>query len=221
MRDATRLLAARGLVDVRHGRGAFVTESQLDSFKEALLLALRREKASVWDVEEFFGMLWPDAFAMAAERATPEDLNEIRDSADIYLSRFATVHRISTESTDQHREKATEDLRDSFRLLLKTILVATHNKVFALFATPFTAMQSFRNWKEEQSGTEELVELETRSIMDVIDAIIAKDPASTRRAVATWFDLPAEAREAMRSTPIGEGPRIPMSLSDYVNRRRR
>src|SRR6056297_3919598 len=54
VRDATRVLAARGLVSVQHGRGAFVTESQLDAFGDALLLALRREQASVWDAEDFF-----------------------------------------------------------------------------------------------------------------------------------------------------------------------
>ena len=42
VRDATRILMARGLVEVRHGRGVFVTPPNNDSFGEALLLALRQ-----------------------------------------------------------------------------------------------------------------------------------------------------------------------------------
>jgi len=53
VRDATRILMARGLVEVEHGRGVFVTQPQNEAFGEALLLALRRVGATVWDVEQF------------------------------------------------------------------------------------------------------------------------------------------------------------------------
>ena len=53
VRDATRILMALGLVDVKHGAGVFVTDSQSPAFGEALLLALQRSEASAWDVEQF------------------------------------------------------------------------------------------------------------------------------------------------------------------------
>ena len=46
VRDATRMLAAKGLVEARHGKGVFVTESPIAPFGDALLLALRRMGAS-------------------------------------------------------------------------------------------------------------------------------------------------------------------------------
>ena len=50
VRDATRILMALGLVEVKHGSGVYVTESQSAAFGEALLIALRRSGASAWDV---------------------------------------------------------------------------------------------------------------------------------------------------------------------------
>ena len=52
VRDATRILMAQGLVEVKHGLGVFVTPPQNEAFGEALFLALRRAGATVWDVEQ-------------------------------------------------------------------------------------------------------------------------------------------------------------------------
>ena len=41
VRDAARLLMARGLVKVQHGRGMFVTQPKNNAFGDALLLALQ------------------------------------------------------------------------------------------------------------------------------------------------------------------------------------
>ena len=81
IRDATRMLAARGLVQAQHGRGVFVTESQTDAFGEALLLALRRSDASVWDVEQFEQMVFPEVCALASVAASDADLAKIRSLA--------------------------------------------------------------------------------------------------------------------------------------------
>ena len=70
VRDATRMLVARGLVDARHGRGVFVTASGAAPFGDALLLALRRAGATVWDVERFEQMVLPVVAAEAARHAS-------------------------------------------------------------------------------------------------------------------------------------------------------
>ncbi|MBN2626439.1 MAG: FadR family transcriptional regulator, partial [Spirochaetales bacterium] len=50
VRDAVRMLKALGLVDVRHGKGMYVSLSQREAFTGALLLSLQREGGTVWDV---------------------------------------------------------------------------------------------------------------------------------------------------------------------------
>ena len=72
VRDGTRMLAARGLVEAQHGRGVFVTGSPVAAFSDALLLALRRAGATAWDVERFEQMVLPEVQAEAARQATDE-----------------------------------------------------------------------------------------------------------------------------------------------------
>ena len=76
VRDATRILMAQGLVEVKHGRGVFVTPPQNEAFGEALLLALRRAGATVWDVEQFEQIIFPEVVALAATTASDEEIGE-------------------------------------------------------------------------------------------------------------------------------------------------
>ena len=93
VRDATRMLAAQGLVDAQHGRGVFVTESQVEAFGDALLLALRREGATVWDVEQFEQMVLPEVCALAATEATEEEIAWLEQLADEYIELYGSLSR--------------------------------------------------------------------------------------------------------------------------------
>ena len=100
VRDATRMLAAQGLVVAQHGRGVFVTESQVEAFGDALLLALRREGASVWDVEQFEQMVLPEVCALAATEATDEEIAQLKRLAGDYINLYAGMSEGRWESDD-------------------------------------------------------------------------------------------------------------------------
>jgi DNA-binding FadR family transcriptional regulator len=219
VRDATRILSARGLVEVHHGKGAYVTESQLDAFGEALFLALRREHASVWDVEEFFLIVWPEVFAMVSERATKLELDEIRRSAESYLDVFRDVVRKTTLENRESSEEEYRAIRDGHGAFLQAALSASHNKVFTLMFGPFEAVRSLRNWEAPNASEDELVHIESALVHRVIEALESRDPDAARSAVAAWFDLPAEAVEAMTETPVGQATQIPVSILDYARQR--
>jgi DNA-binding FadR family transcriptional regulator len=85
IRDATRMLAAQGLVEAQHGKGVFVTSSQVEAFGDALLLALRRAGATVWDVEHFEQVIYPEVCALASQEATDEELTAIRAEIEHYI----------------------------------------------------------------------------------------------------------------------------------------
>jgi GntR family transcriptional repressor for pyruvate dehydrogenase complex len=224
VRDATRMLAARGLVSVQHGRGAFVTESQLTAFGDALLLALRREHASVWDVEEFFERFWPEAFAMAAERATDDELALIETRAESHIETFAEVGRqaVRSDSTDDHSPtvdpQQLSSLRDSFAEFTEAILAATHNKLFALLAAPIQRLRSLRSWDLSQISLTDAVELEAQGFRDVVAALRSRNAGRAREAIARWFELPAEAVRAMKRTPVGDTVEIPVGF-EVMSRR--
>lgn len=213
VRDATRVLAARGLVSVQHGRGAFVTESQLDAFGDALLLALRRESASVWDAEEFFQHFWPEVFALAAERATEEEVARVASCADSYV---ATFERIGRAEMEDHRETGPAEaatLQESFAEFTAAVVDASHNKLFSLLAAPVQSLRSLRVWDVSSLSVEEAVALESRGFHDVVEALENHDPVRIREAISQWFALPEAAVEAMKNTPIGETVSIPLPFT--------
>ncbi|WP_430330660.1 FadR/GntR family transcriptional regulator [Rhodococcus sp. ACT016] len=73
VREAVKLLVRDGLLDVRHGVGTFVAEPVEDLVLEQLL-----RRSRVLEVLEVRRALEMEAARLAADRARPEDLAEVR-----------------------------------------------------------------------------------------------------------------------------------------------
>ena len=204
VRDATRILLAWGLVDVQQGRGVFVTESQDAAFADALLLALQRDEATVWDVEQFEQMLFPAVVALAAERATDEEIVQIQELSERYLDVYRThAYKELPAST------ALTELRAAFLPYLAAIAHATHNKVMQRLAQPLLRLRNLRHWERPGISAQENIDTETSYVHALVDAIAARDPAQARATVEQLMALPDRAINAMRATPVGDIPRIP------------
>ena len=211
VRDATRMLAARGLVDAQHGRGVFVTESPVGPFGDALLLALRRAGATVWDVERFEQMILPEVVAEAARQATDADLVEIRQLADAYQAQFAAISRRSWDRPDlSPHDQAL--LATAFQAFYRAIFAATHNAVWTLLAEPLLQLRMPRNWDTGDMTIDELIEHERRVIDRYVDTIAGRDPDRARADTAALVALPGAAETAMRATPVGQVATIDASL---------
>lgn len=223
VRDATRVLATRGLVDVQHGRGAFVTASPMAAFSDALRLALRREHATAWDVEEFFRVLWPEVIAAAARNALAADVTRIRTAAARYIQAVEQeVHRPEASPDRQDApvdlpEPASQEFRDTLAAYLDAIFAATGNKVLLLLAPALRSIRSIRYWKDDPTGPDADVAVERASVMGVVDAIASGDPTRARAEAARWFALPEVAIEAMRNTAVGDTVAIPIGLAEYFH----
>lgn len=215
VRDATRMLAARGLVEAQHGRGVFVTVSGLEPFSEALLLALRRQGATVWDVERFETLLLPEVMAEAARMATDEELALIRRLTEQYHATFAEVSRRhwgSAQLPDSDRQRVLA----AFRAVYRAIFAATHNDVLALLAEPVLRLRALRSWQTGDWSVEEFISHERGAFDKRIKPILARDPEQAAAAARESAQLaPASAgalREAMSATPIGETVEIPLTI---------
>lgn len=204
VRDATRMLAARGLVEAQHGRGVFVTESQSEAFGDALLLALRRMEATVWDVEQFEQMVMPTVCSLAAQMATEEDIAALRAAIDHYLA--AMERNLQAETTQSQREQQIQ----LYRAIVQTIYAATHNRVWELLVQPLMRLRSLRRWVSAETTPTTILAGETAYLEALFAAIISRDPALAYSQVADLIRLPVEAETAMRATPIGEIANIPL-----------
>lgn len=211
VRDATRMLVAQGLVEAQHGRGVFVTGSPVAAFSDALLLALRRAGATAWDVERFEQMALPEVIAEAARRATEQELQEIRRLADDYHAVFAEVTR---QSWDRGRLSPgeREQIMAAFRAVYGAIFAATHNRLWALLAEPLLRLRAPRSWQAGDMTAEDFIAHERRLFDARIEALLARDPDRARETTRAMMALPPEAETAMRNTPIGRIPDIPLTL---------
>lgn len=205
VRDATRILLAWGLVDVQHGRGVFVTDSQEEAFGDALLLALQRDGATVWDVEQFYQAVLPNVVALAAQAASEEEIGEIERLAEAYLN----AQREYTERwPSDWPDHAVESLRAVLQPVEVALFNATHNRVFQRLAWPLLKLRNFRRWDETRTS-EEGGSRDAEWWHTIINLLRAGDSDRARHTMHELLALPDYAVEAMRNTPVGEVPRIP------------
>ncbi|MBI3941895.1 MAG: FadR family transcriptional regulator [Chloroflexi bacterium] len=124
VRDAIRILAAKGLVETKHGIGAIVTQDGRTSFIESLSILLRRGNYTQNELLEVRKVLEAEIVGLAAERASEEDLEEMRAALESY--------RLSIQNHEN-----VQDLHKAFHL---SLVKATHNRILADFITPILAI---------------------------------------------------------------------------------
>ena len=216
VRDATRILMALGLVEVKHGAGVYVTESQSAAFGEALLIALRRSGASAWDVEEFEQIMLPEVIAHAATAATDKEITDIRQQIQGFRQ---VVSKYYERSFSGHPPIPSEEeaFHEGLKRIRKAIFEASHNRVFEQLADPLLNLRNLRAWQDDPGETpESLTDIEIRYFNSLADAIASRDPDMARKQVRRIMALPPLAIEVMNQTSIGEIPEIPMSISSLV-----
>jgi len=213
VRDATRILMALGLVEVKHGSGVYVTESQSAAFGEALLIALRRSGASAWDVEHFQQIMMPELIALATTTATDEEIAEIRENIQAYRQVIIEFHTRRFEGIPALPAEM-RAFREGSQNIMRAIFKASHNHVFEQLAQPLLNLRNLRTWQNDENDTpDSLTEIEVSYLNDLVDVIASRDPDLARKQVRLMMGLPPVAVETMKQTPVGEQPQIPFTLS--------
>jgi GntR family transcriptional regulator, transcriptional repressor for pyruvate dehydrogenase complex len=77
VREALRALQSRGLVEIRAGEGAFVRDISVETLIEPLALVILPHREAVGELFEARRLLEPAIAALAARRATHEELGEM------------------------------------------------------------------------------------------------------------------------------------------------
>ncbi len=201
VRGATQQLAARGLVEVRQGKGVFVTESQREAFGDALLLSLRRAGATVWDLEQFEQMLLPSVVSLVVSSASDEDIAQIRQLAEDYISTFADIGDV-----ESHDPSGTER---PFTRILHAIYAATHNEVIRQIGEQLVSLRRPREWLGISAAM--TLEMDRAFLGELLTILETRDPDAARKRVQKLMKLPREAVAAMKATPIGEIAKIDVS----------
>jgi len=77
VREALKMLAAEGLVKIKHGQGAFIAEQDPDDYLQQFARRIFVNPKTIKDLFEIRKTLEPAAAAWAAERGTDRELEEL------------------------------------------------------------------------------------------------------------------------------------------------
>src|SRR5512134_2290152 len=77
VREALRSLQSRGLIEIRAGEGAFVRDVSVEALIEPLALVILPHREAVGELFEARRLIEPSIAALAARRATREEIAEM------------------------------------------------------------------------------------------------------------------------------------------------
>ena len=109
VREAVRILAATGLLEVRRGAGTIVQQITEDHVGERLNLLLRTSGLSLAKVHEVRSILEVEIAGLAAQQATPDDtaklrgvlaaMDEAKSSPKEFANKDAEFHTVLAQTT--------------------------------------------------------------------------------------------------------------------------
>jgi GntR family transcriptional repressor for pyruvate dehydrogenase complex len=198
VREAIRSLELQGLVVSRRGAGTFINTENLDSVVALVAAVLNTDGDNLADIFEMRHLLEPSLAALAAQRATPEEVQRMR--------------QILKEQWRQIEARETGvDADTDFHFALAS---ATHNAaVMKVVSAVEDILQKSRDQSLQVPGRPQRSLASHRQILDMIEA---RDVGGAQRAMEHHLTAVEPAMIASDSTlvpehlPMGEDNGTPL-----------
>jgi len=139
VREAVKLLGARGLVTVQPGRGTFIAEMSSDSVSDHLGRFFRLGNKSHSDLNELRRILEVEVACLAAQRAKPEHLAEMKRAIQEMDSNIKSAERYVAADMDFHLALAKATRNEMFPLLIEVLadlLRESRHMIFQVAGAP-------------------------------------------------------------------------------------
>ncbi|MGH9385673.1 MAG: FadR/GntR family transcriptional regulator [Vicinamibacterales bacterium] len=183
VREALRALELSGVIVSRQGGGNFVTEGLLDAATLPLSQFLERQREHLLDLSEARQMFEPRLAFLAAERATPADID--------------ALGRAVEEQERGLREDDAEAVFNADRLFHQTIAEAAHNQTFITLHTYLSDLVRGGPREEIENGSRRAQSpIDHRAIADAIARRAA--PAASAAMLQHLKNVEAILLEALR-----------------------
>jgi len=174
IREATKALELRGLVEVQHGRGVMVVKPSADSVSDSVVRFLKIEESPIWSLLELRSVLEVEIAGLAAERRTDADLEAL-----------VQIFEKMASALDRPTEYVEHDF-EFHRVLAK----AAHNPLFALVLEPYVTLM--KQARRLGATAPNAAKRSYAYHKPILDAITRRDTAKARIAMREHFDYVAE-----------------------------
>jgi len=199
VREALRSLQSRGLIEIRAGDGAFVRDVSVEALIEPLALVILPYREAVGELFEARRLLEPAIAAMAARRATRDELAE--------------MERILAEQAREVARGRTGMAQDS--ALHAAIAAAAHNRAIVRIVNALVDLLA--QSREESLHTPGRPRRSHQDHRRILGAIRRRDEAGARRAM---LDHLAAVAKLVNRLPDRRGARRRPSSKAKLRRER-
>jgi GntR family transcriptional repressor for pyruvate dehydrogenase complex len=164
VREAIRALESMGYVEIRSGEGTYVATT-VESLFSPLASAIREQKDPYREIFEARMILEPQIAALAAERASPSDVQQLETILEEQAKQIAQGETGVEADTTFH----------------STLARAARNKVFLRINEAI--VESLREVREQSLQGERRPARSLAGHRAILKAIHVRDPAGARRAM--------------------------------------
>lgn len=169
IRDATRFLEARGLIEIAQGRGMFVTSSAEEALREVLLIALKKNRANSRDVESLIRWILPEVCASISASGDQEKIDEVALLAANYKSLLGN-------GSEQKK------ISGAYRKLLDALFTAAGNRAVEILGPALARLSASRSDDDASAAFADTL----------IDLLRSGDGEATRKRVKELIGNPEQ-----------------------------
>jgi GntR family transcriptional repressor for pyruvate dehydrogenase complex len=199
VREALRSLESRGLIEIRAGEGAFVRDISLETLIEPLALVILPHREGVGELFEARRLLEPAIAALAARRATPDEIAE--------------MERILEEQAREVTQGGTGLSQDA--AFHRALAQSAHNRAISRIVNAL--MDLLAQSREESLHTPGRPTRSHQDHVRVLDALRRRDEMGAHRAV---LDHLIEVEKLVMGPSGGEARRTRAGAAPPGRRRR-
>jgi GntR family transcriptional repressor for pyruvate dehydrogenase complex len=168
VREAIKTLAKEGLVEVRHGRGTFVIDGTSQALRRSLDLMISIGQVGGItdnDMVEIRQILEPGIAALAATRATEQDIADLREAVAIMDANMDNVSVYISADSNFHLTLAKATYNALISIILDPIVDLLHRQRERIFHVVDGPARGQYHHKR------------------ILDAIVGRDPERAREAM--------------------------------------
>jgi GntR family transcriptional repressor for pyruvate dehydrogenase complex len=188
VREALKVLAVKGLVTVEPGRGTFVADVDIDSVSEHMARLFRMGKMPHADLIEFRKILEIEMAELAARRATPDNLAEMKQAIDDMDHGIRSPEEYIAADLNFHLALAKAAQNGMFPLLIEVVvelLQQSRRLIFRVEGAPERGQQWHRSiYDAVEAGNSDQAREAMRQHLDQV----ASDAAAGERLLSDLSD---------------------------------